>query len=158
VSLGWVAAVGEPAGGIYHAAKTARSRRVLDLSGDAVASLRARRDRRSWDRQRLGDAYAEHDIVFATALATPLDHGNATRVVKRALKAAGLPLGTKFHHFRHGAVTMMLEAGEAVAKVSEYLGHRSPAVTMAIYAHAVPVGKRRAAERIAESIRNAQTG
>ncbi|MDP8921383.1 MAG: site-specific integrase [Chloroflexota bacterium] len=144
--------------GIYNPPKTTRSRRVLELAPDVVAALRAHRDRQSWDRQRLGTDYADADLVFATSLGTPLDQGNVTRAFKRALSAAGLPRTTNFHRLRHGAATMMLEAGETVATVSEYLGHSSPAVTMAIYAHTVPGAKRRAAERLAETIRNARTG
>lgn len=143
--------------GIYNAPKTARSRRALDLAADVVASLRAHHDRQSWDRQKLGEDYADHDLVFATSLGTPLDQGNVTRAFKRALKAAGLSEMTKFHHLRHGAATMMLGAGEAVTTVSEYLGHSSPAVTMAIYAHVVPGATRRAAERLADTIKRARS-
>ena len=80
-----------------------------------------------------------------------------TRAYKRALNAAGLPETTKFHQLRHGTATMMLGAGEAVTTVSEYLGHSSPAVTMAIYAHVVPGATRRAAERLAETIKKSRT-
>ena len=53
---------------------------------------------------------------------------------------------------------MMLAAGEDVPTVSEYLGHSSPAVTLGIYAHVVPGAKRRAATKLAETIRKAHAG
>jgi integrase len=40
--------------------------------------------------------------------------------------------------------------------VAEYLGHASPAVTMAVYAHAVPGAKRRAAERLGALVQRAR--
>jgi integrase len=52
---------------------------------------------------------------------------------------------------------MLLEAGETVPTVSEYLGHASPAVTMAVYAHAVPGSKKRAADRRGSILRAASS-
>jgi len=51
---------------------------------------------------------------------------------------------------------MLLEAGESVPTVSEYLGHASPAVTMAVYAHAVPGAKKRAAQRLGAIMQRAR--
>jgi integrase len=140
----------------YDDPKTARSRRVLDLDSDALAALKAHRDRQAFDRQALGDAYANLGIVFASELGTPLDQANVSRRFKRALKRAGLPEKTRMHDLRHGAATMMLEAGESVPTVSEYLGHASPAITMQVYAHTVPGSKKRAAERLGSVLRGAR--
>lgn len=147
----------EDARPVYSDPKTARSRRVLDLAPDAVAVLRAHQDRQTFDRRGLGDAYADLGIVFASELGTPLDTNNVTKRFKRALRRAGLPPTTRLHDLRHGAATMMLEAGETVPTVSEYLGHASPAITMMVYAHAVPGSKKRAAERLGAILRGART-
>lgn len=136
--------------------KTPRSRRTLDLADDAVAALVAHRDRQTLQKQALGDAYADQGLVFASDVGTPLDHDNVTKRFKRALAAAGLPATTRLRDLRHGAATMLLEAGETVPTVSEYLGHASPAVTMAIYAHAVPGAKKRAADRVGAILRGAR--
>jgi integrase len=144
--------------GTYNPTKTQRSRRVLDLAPDVVDALRAHQDRQKWDRQALGEDYTDNDLVFATGTGTPLSHSNTTRAFKSALKAAGLPTETRFHHLRHGAATMMLAAGEDVPTVSEYLGHSSAAVTMGIYAHVIPGAKKRAASKLADAIRNARSG
>ena len=126
--------------------KTSRSRRTLDIGPDAAAALTAHRDRRAFQRLALGDGYADSGLVFASELGTPLDQGNVTRRFTRALRRAELPQSTRLHDLRHGVATMLLEAGEPIPAVSEYLGHASPAVTMAVYAHAVPGAKKRAAE------------
>jgi integrase len=136
--------------------KTARSRRTLDLDDDAVAALAAHRDRQAFARQALGEAYDDQNLVFASEIGTPLDPDNVSKRFKRALKVAGLPPTTRLHDLRHGVATLLLEAGETVPTVSEYLGHASPAVTMAIYAHAVPGAKKRAARKLGAIIREAR--
>ncbi|MDP8922366.1 MAG: site-specific integrase [Chloroflexota bacterium] len=136
--------------------KTPRSRRTLDLAPDAVAALAAHRDRQAFGRQALGEGYADLGLVFASERGTPLDQGNVTRRFKRALRRADLPQTTRLHDLRHGVATMLLEAGEPVPAVAEYLGHASPAVTMTVYAHAVPGASKRAAERLGSIIRNAR--
>ena len=136
--------------------KTLRSRRTLDLDDDAVAALVAHRDRQTFVKRELRDGYTDQGIVFASETGTPLDHDNVTKRWKKALKVAGLPRPTRLHDLRHGAATMLLEAGESVPTVAEYLGHASPAVTMAVYAHAVPGSKKRAAQRLGSILRAAQ--
>ena len=118
----------------------------------------AHRDRQAFARQALGDGYADPTLVFASEVGTPLDPDNVTKRFKRALKRAELPQATRLHDLRHGAATMLLEAGEPVPAVSEYLGHASPAITMTIYAHAVPGASKRAAARLGSILRNARIG
>ena len=137
--------------------KTTRSRRTLDLDSVAVVALKAHRDRQAFHKATLREAYAGLGLVFASELGTMLDPHNVAKRFERALRRAGLPHTTRLHDLRHGVATMLLEAGETVPTVSEYLGHASPAVTMSVYAHAVPGSKRRAAERIGSILRNARS-
>jgi integrase len=136
--------------------KTPRSRRTLGLESDAVAVLTAHRDRQTFQKQALGDGYDDKGIVFASERGTKLNPGNVTRSFKRALRRASLPLTTRLHDLRHGVATMLLEDGETVPTVSEYLGHASPAVTMQVYAHAVPGAGKRAAQRLGAILRSAR--
>jgi integrase len=140
----------------YEAPKTLRSRRTLDLAPDALSALQAHRDRQAFATAVLGDGYADGGMVFASERGTPLDPDNVTKRFKRALARAGLPKATRLHDLRHGTATLMLEAGETVPTVAEYLGHATPAVTMTIYAHAVPGSKKRAAERLGSILRSAR--
>ncbi len=140
----------------YSEPKTAKSRRTVDLSPDAVAALRAHRDRQGFERQKLGEAWAPYGLVFSTRLGTPLDPKTVTYAFKRALARAELPRSVRFHDLRHAAITMMLSAGEPVAAVSEMVGHHSPAMTHGVYGHVVPGTKRQAADRLAGVIRQAR--
>lgn len=75
---------------------------------------------------------------------------------KRALAAAGLlptPEAGKpyasarqhgMHALRHFYASVLLDAGESVKAVSEYLGHADPAMTLRVYAHLMPSSTERA--------------
>jgi integrase len=123
---------------------------------DAIAALTAHRDRQAFHKQALGNPYDGRGIVFASERGTRLDPGNVTRRFERALRRAGLPDSTRLHDLRHGVAAMLLEAGETVPTVSEYLGHASPAVTMAFYVHAVPGAGKPAAARLGAILREAR--
>jgi integrase len=75
---------------------------------------------------------------------------------KRALAAAGLiptPESGKphasarrhgMHALRHFYASVLLDAGESIKAVSEYLGHADPAMTLRVYAHLMPSSSERA--------------
>jgi integrase len=96
--------------------KSAKSRRTVDLAPDVAAALRANWDRQGFERQKFGNAWAPYDLVFTTRLGTPLDQNTVTAAFKRALARVGLPKAVRFHDPRHGAITMMLKAGQPVGQ------------------------------------------
>ncbi|MEG8281045.1 tyrosine-type recombinase/integrase [Streptomyces sp. AHA2] len=75
---------------------------------------------------------------------------------KRALAAAGLiptpepgkPYASArqhgMHALRHFYASVLLDAGESIKAVSEYLGHADPAMTLRVYAHLMPSSSERA--------------
>ena len=117
--------------------KTARSVRTFKLSDDALAALQVQKDRQSFERQSLGDAYADHGLIFATPLGTPLDRDNMTKRLKRVLEAAGISSARPFHTLRHDNATLSLLAGVNAKTTADRLGHHSPAFTLERYTHAV---------------------
>lgn len=61
------------------------------------------------------------------------------------------------HALRHFYASVLLNAGESIKAVAEYLGHSDPGLTLRVYAHLMPSSKertRRAVEHAYESLRS----
>jgi integrase len=124
--------------------KTARSRRLIHLTPEAVAALRAHRDRQLQERLQLGPAWDAHDLVFANELGRPVE---AQNMIRRSfyplLERAGLPR-IRFHDLRHSTATLLLTGGVHPKVVSEILGHATVGITLDIYSHVLPAMHREA--------------
>ena len=125
--------------------KTARSRRVLEITPTLVAQLR---------KMKIASPYStEHDLVFTTRAGTGHDHRNvAGRVLRRAVQRAALqaverngvvvqPAPT-FHSLRHSHASALVAAGWDIEEVSARLGHANVATTQRIYVHAFDAARR----------------
>jgi integrase-like protein len=55
-----------------------------------------------------------------------------------AVKAAGLPKGTRFHHLRHFYASTLIAAGLHPKAIQARLGHATIAETMDTYGHLFP--------------------
>jgi integrase len=86
------------------------------------------------------------DLVFCTAVGTPIDPGNfARREYKRAQQQAGLGAwvvknGTRrraakyrFHDLRHCAVSAFIEQGADIKLLQRIAGHADASVTLDVY-------------------------
>jgi integrase len=137
--------------------KTARSRRRVPLSAEAVAVLRAHKARQNAERLRLGEGWGmgipgNADLVFPTRLGTALDKTPVQQQWKGALRRAGLPATLRFHDLRHFAATQMLANGVDVPTVSAILGHANAAITLTVYAHAVKQNLQSGVDVLAKTI------
>ncbi|GGV07355.1 hypothetical protein GCM10010495_19600 [Kitasatospora herbaricolor] len=67
-----------------------------------------------------------------------------------ALSAAGIPRGREngMHALRHFYASVLLDAGESIKALSEYLGHHDPGFTLRTYTHLMPSSERRTREAI----------
>lgn len=65
---------------------------------------------------------------------------------KPALRAAGVAAPTRqdgFHALRHFSASVLLDAGESIKALSEYLGHADPGFTLRTYTHLMPTSAER---------------
>ena len=128
--------------------KTDGSARTVHAPKFVMAALKAHRVRQVEERLATGDAWdPEWDLVFATAIGTPLDGPTVTRAFQALLAQAGLPT-MRFHDLRHSAATLMLVRGVDMRVVQDILGHASYTTTAKFYAHVLPGQRRDAASRM----------
>ena len=129
--------------------KTARSRRAVVLTPQAVAALERHRLRQDQERARLGAAWEDRDLVFTTAVGGLLERDQVVRGdFVPLLKRAGLP-PMRFHDLRHTAATLLLSQGVHPKVASEMLGHATVAITLDRYSHVTETMQRAAAQSIA---------
>jgi integrase len=131
--------------------KTARSRRTLFLTRELVELLRRHRARLAQERIAVGPAWREHDLIFSSALGTPLDPDNVSHWFSRICQRAGL-VHWHLHELRHSGASLMLAQGTDLYVVSEVLGHSSVAITKDVYGHFVEGQKRAAAARMSQAL------
>jgi integrase len=86
------------------------------------------------DRETWGDAYEDHDLVFARENGAPLRPEYVTRRFVALSRSAGLRR-VRLHDLRHGAASLMLAAGVPMAIVSKMLRHSSIGITVDTYGH-----------------------
>lgn len=145
--------------------KTARSRRTVPLPSmvaDALAAHLAARpateDIGCACPPSAGCSRSRSGLIFHTSTARPLDHffyggrvfGAAvvkanTRIREAnaklpagAARAVELPAGTTTHDLRHHFASVLLQAGESVVAVAEWLGHESAVLVLTTYGHLMP--------------------
>ncbi len=117
--------------------KTEKSRRSILLAPGTIEILKQHRLKQLEAKQQAGEDWEERDLVFCTAVGTPL---NANKVLERfgtLLKRAGLP-HIRLHDLRHSFATMMLKLDVHPKIVQELLGHSRIAETLDIYSHVLP--------------------
>jgi integrase len=107
--------------------KSRHSRREVPISHALVRALR--------DHRKLSEWPGDTNPVFPTTTGTILAPNNLSRrVLKPAAEEAGAPWAG-FHTFRHTCASMLFAEGRNAVQVQRWLGHHSPAFTLATYVH-----------------------
>lgn len=122
--------------------KTASARRVVPLTAEAMAALKAQPRR--------------CDYVFSTENGTPLRPDNVTEDVRLAKKELGLPDEMRLHDLRGSFISLLLEQGTSVRTVMELVGHRDPRTTLKAYARSSTADKERALAGFSKALKQAK--
>ena len=108
--------------GEFDTPKSRRSERSVPLSHRVASELDGWRLETRWR--------SPDDLVFAEpASGEVLRRGALMRRYRRALKAAGIAPGHRFHDLRHTFGTAMAAAGVPMRTLQEWMGHRDLATT-----------------------------
>ncbi len=127
--------------------KSKGSRRRIALDAGTVDLLNAHREAQLLERDLTGEAYSDHDLVFAHEDGMPIHPDRLTERFTLLRKQAGLLSGS-LHTLRHTHATLALTDGVPLHVVAARLGDR-PETVLRTYAHLLPSSDTEAAERVA---------
>jgi integrase len=110
----------------------------LDLEAGTITIRRRKMGKdstHSMDRDELRDLRrmritTDSPWVFTTERGGPLSVGALEYIVRKAGVLAGLPVDAHPHMLRHAAGYALINADTDVRLVQEFLGHKTPAMTM----------------------------
>ena len=129
--------------------KSKTSRRSIHPDRATVAVLRAHLARQAEYRISIGAAYQDQGFLFASPTGGLLDPDILTKTWQRLCRELGVRY--RLHDLRHAHATTLIEAGIHIKTVQNRLGHSSPSLTMAVYAHVSPGMDKEAAGAYAEA-------
>jgi integrase len=112
---------------IFKTPKTKSGRRTLPLSGALLHDLR------QW---KLRCPQSARGLVLVNELGNPLSRKAVSKLLDAAIEKAQVKRLTP-HGLRHTFASLLIADGVPVSEVSHYLGHKNPAVTLAVYTHFV---------------------
>lgn len=122
--------------------KTAASARVVWMGPGTTASVGRLRAVQAEARLAAPPGRWQHSgLVVVDAMGRGVRPDWYADAFARCAAAAGVPL-ISLHQARHAFGSYMIHKGVPIPVVSRLLGHADPAVTMAIYAHALETGSR----------------
>lgn len=139
---------------VLQTTKTKSGERTLKLDEDLLTVLRAHKQNQEEERQLRGEKWRDPwgTLIFTSETGGPIHVSCLLDHLRGALKQAELP-EIRFHDLRHTAATLMLANGVPLVTVSKILGHSSPAITAAIYAHALDESKSLAIAALSQQLR-----
>lgn len=79
-----------------------------------------------------------------------INENSALRRAERVIRPDGVQ--------RHFYASVLLDAGESIKAVSEYLGHSDPGLTLKLYAHLMPSSRDRARKALGQALRPQGSG
>jgi integrase len=134
-------------GGFVDAPKTAASTRSILLPRILLEELKRHQISQSATRSLVGSSYSTDGYVFASELGLALSPDGMYTLYRSIFARAGV-VYLRPHDLRHSAASLLIASGVPITEVAEILGHSSPAVTLAIYAHAIAKTSSKAADAI----------
>jgi integrase len=112
----------------------------VTVSARTTAVLSGERDRQAAVQRTLGRELHSAALVFPATPEQPekpIRPRETTKAFTRRALALGFA-GLRLHDLRHNCASHMLAAGRPVTAVAAHLGHATPAITLAVYAHHIP--------------------
>jgi integrase len=130
------ARVHDPDGMRLGGTKTKRSVRTLEMPALLIEVLRRHRLRQLEERNLVGEAWQDYELVFTTTVGTPIDRWSLRRQFARMTETAGLG---RWHpsELRHTTVSLLSDAGVSLEEIADIVGHSTTRMTGDTYRHPV---------------------
>lgn len=146
------------AGGLrFKSPKSRHGRRTITLPASTVADLRAHWKAQQELRLSLGMGKSPADgLVLCRYDGNPLQPSSISRQWWELITGLGLPR-VRFHSLRHTHASHLIASGLDVVTISRRLGHGSPNITLAVYAHLMNATDDRAAKVMDAMLAQART-
>lgn len=106
-----------------------RSQRTVPVSAAVLDALEAHLETYGSGRWNL---------IFTDDQGGPISMSRFSNTWRRAVKDAGLPVGTRFHQLRHYCAAVLIRSGSSVKLLQKWLGHLSARATLDTYGHLFP--------------------
>ncbi len=137
-------------GGLVFRQRKGKSKLTLQCPPELLAQLKAHREMQDAEREKAGDRWEHHDLVFATKHGTPIERTEDWKGWKAILKQANVR-DVRVHDARHTAATLLIEQGVNIRVVQQVLGH-TRVTTTERYTHVSTPLMRDAGERLASAL------
>lgn len=134
--------------------KSRASKRDLYLPAGLKAYLTRLKTQTERNRILFGSSYQHGDHVCQWANGKGYAPDYITRRFNRVLELNELP-HIRFHDLRHTAGSLLINQGQSVKQVQEFLGHEKAATTLDIYTHLSLEGKKDTAQKLDELLNGA---
>jgi hypothetical protein len=130
---------------------TAAGRRDIHAPVEVLEALRTHKARQNEHRLSLGEAWRDHDLIFPSAIGTPIQPDNLAIDFNRLTARAGVPR-IRIHDVRRSYATLAIDLGAPIKAVSEALGHADVATTPRTYTHVLPSQRVEVANKVGAAL------
>lgn len=131
--------------------KNPQSVRRVPVHKGLLTRLQRHRTKQSTHRLKMGEAYRDHDLVFASNVGTAINPNNVLRAFLPLVAKAGVTRIT-LHQLRHTAASLALDAGMTLEQIRQLLGHKKISTTADIYARVTEAAMQTVAESLGRAM------
>ena len=138
-------------GYIVSAPKSAKGRRVVDITPEVVTHLKRHAAQQAEHRLSIESVWKDEGWVLARPDGSHVNPNAITKAFKNLRDELELP-PVRLHDLRHTHASLLLKAGVHLKVVSERLGHSNIGITADIYSHVTPGMGKDAAQKFQDML------
>lgn len=129
--------------------KTNRGKRFVTLPADAIDVLEQHRKLQESEAATLGEAWPNSDLMFTSAVGTPVDPRTFSKLFTALQNKAEVPQ-VRLHDLRHLHVSLLVKNGVDPRTIADRVGHTDSGFTLRKYAHMFEEQRRAAAINLSD--------